>query len=189
MDGFRAYLRTGQPNNDLTRSNAQTTGTGSSGGFTVPEEFMQRMVDVIKSFGGVMRNVEVITTQDGRVLPFPSIDDTANTAAQAAENVAPASAGADLVFGEVSLGAYEFNATGAGNTPLAVPRALTQDSAFDIEGLVATKLGQRIGRKMAAEAVNGTNATTPQGILQGITGLELAQSSGVKYSDLVDLVM
>lgn len=187
-DGFRNYLRTGRENADLTRYNAQTTGTGSSGGFTVPEDFRNRIVEVIESFGGVLGNVETLTTSDGRPLPFPTIDDTANTSVIAAENVAPASAGADLVFGEVNLGAYEYNATGAGNTPLALPRALVQDSAVDIEGLVARMLGLRLRRKMAYDAINGTGTAEPEGLLDGITGLEIAGTT-LEYSDLVTLVM
>ena len=188
MDGFRAYLRTGRPNNDMTRSNAQTTGTGSSGGYTVPEDFRNRIVEVIKSFGGVLADVETLTTTDGRPLPFPTINDTANSAVIAAENTAPASAGADLVFGEVNLGAFEYNATGAGNTPLALPRALVQDSAVNIEDLVARQLGLRLRRKMAVDAISGDGSGDPQGILQGITGLEIVGTT-LEYSDLVDLVM
>lgn len=187
-DGFRAYLRTGKPNADLTRSNAQTTGTGSSGGFTVPEDFRVRITEVIKSFGGVLGDAELLTTTDGRSLPFPTIDDTANTSVIAAENVAPASAGADLVFGEVNLGAYEYNATGTGNTPLALPRALVQDSAVDIESLVARQLGLRLRRKMAVDAISGTASGEPEGILDGITGLETVGTT-LEYSDLVSLVM
>lgn len=187
-DGFRAYLRTGQPNADLTRSNAQTTGTGSSGGFTVPEDFRNRIVEVIKSYGGVLGDVETLSTSDGRPLPFPTIDDTANTSVIAAENVAPASAGADLVFGEVNLGAFEYNATGAGNVPLALPRALVADSAVDIEGLVARQLGLRLRRKMAVDAITGSGSGEPEGLLDGITGLETAGTT-LEYSDLVTLVM
>jgi HK97 family phage major capsid protein len=187
-DGFRAYLRTGQVNADLERYNAQTTGTGSSGGYTVPEDFRDRIVEVVKSFGGVLGDVETLLTTDGRPLPYPTIDDTANTSAIAAENTAPASAGADLVFGEVLLNAYEYNATGASNEPLALPRALVQDSAVDIEALVARQLGLRLRRKMAYDAINGSAASEPEGLIDGITGLEVVGTT-LAYSDLVALVM
>lgn len=187
MDGFRAYLRTGRENADLTRYNAQTTGTGSSGGFTVPEEFQNRIVEVIKSFGGVLADVEYLTTTDGRPLPFPTIDDTSNTSVIAAENVAPASAGADLVFGEVNLGAYEYNATGASDVPLALPRALVQDSAVNIEDLVARQMGLRLRRKMAVDAINGSASGEPEGLVDGITGQEVGTT--LEYVDLVNLVM
>jgi HK97 family phage major capsid protein len=187
-DGFRAYLRSGRENADLTRYNAQGTGTDSAGGFTVPEDFRAKLIEVQKSYGGVLNAAEQLPTTDGRSLPYPTIDDTSNTSAIAAENTAPASGGADLVFGEVRLGAWEYNATGAGNTPLALPRALVQDSAVDIEGKVSSLLGTRLARKMAVDAVNGSAASQPEGLIHNITGLEIV-GTALAYSDIVSLVM
>lgn len=186
---FAAYLRTGQPNADISGlqvQNAQTTGTGSSGGFLVPEGFRAQIIDVIKSFGGVLNNCEQINTETGNPLPIPKNNDTANSGVIASENTAPAS-GADLVFSEVSLGAYEFAASGTGGSSLAVPRALLQDAAFDVAGYVARKLGQRIARKMAAVAVSGSGSGEPQGVVAGITGLEVVTTT-LTYADLVALV-
>jgi HK97 family phage major capsid protein len=189
-DGFRAYLRTGKENADLTRTNAQSTGTGTSGGYLIPEDssFATRLVEVIKTFGGVKRNVDEITTNGGNPLPMPTDDDTANSAVITAESTTPAS-GADLVLGQVELGAYEFTASGTGGNALAVPIALIQDSAIDFEAYIAKRLGTRIGRKMASSAVTGTGTGEPQGLLAGLTGRELGASAGVDYGDLVDLVM
>lgn len=188
--GFLAYLRTGRANDDLVRSNAQTTGTGSSGGFLIPEDssMATRLVETIKTFGGVKRNVDEITTSGGNPLPMPTDDDTANEASITAENVTPAS-GADVVLGQVELGAFEFTASGASGNALAVPIALIQDSAIDFEAYIAKRLGTRIGRKMARAAVTGTGTGEPQGLLAGLTGRELLASTGVAYGDLVNLVM
>lgn len=185
--GWLNYLRTGRPNADMQPSNAQTTGTGSSGGFTVPEEFRTKITEVIKSFGGVFNDAEQLRTENGRPMPWPTNNDTGNEGVVAAENTAPGS-GADLVFGEVQLGAFEYAASGAGGGALKVPIALVQDSAVDIEAYIAKKLGERIARKMARDAVTGTGTGQAQGILQGITGLEMAGST-LEYADLVDLIM
>jgi HK97 family phage major capsid protein len=186
---FEAYLRTGQPNADLAGlrpSNAQSTGTGSSGGYLVPEGFRNQIIEVIKSFGGVINNCEQLNTETGNPLPIPRNNDTGNSAVIATENTAPAS-GADLAFDAVTLGAFEFAASGANGNSLAVPRALIQDSAFDIAGYVAKKLGMRIARKMAAMAVSGSGSGEPQGLVQGITGREVVGTTLV-YGDLVDAV-
>lgn len=187
-DGFNAYLRTGHPNADLRPSNAQSTGTGSSGGYMIPDGFLNRIVEVIKTFGGVKNNVETITTETGNPLPFPTNDDTANEATITAESATPAS-GADVAVGQVQLGAFEFTASGAGGDPVKVPVALIQDSAIDFETFLARKLGTRIGRKMASVAVTGTGTGEPQGVLQGITGQEMGATGGPDYGDLVDLVL
>lgn len=187
-DGFRNYLRTGRVNADMVQGpvNAQTTGTGSSGGYLVPEGFRATIVEVIKSFGGVINDAEPLTTDTGNPLPFPTNDDTANEAVVATENTVPAS-GADIVFGQVNLSAFEYAASGTSGNALAVPLALIQDSAFDIEAYVAKKLGMRLARKMARDAVTGTGTGQAQGLLQGITGREI--SAALSYSDLVDVIM
>jgi HK97 family phage major capsid protein len=188
-EGFRNYLRTGKVNADMRTGpqNAQTTGTGSSGGYLVPEGFLARIVEVIKSFGGVLNNAEQLTTESGNPLPFPTNDDTANEAVATAESTAPAS-GADLVFGQVQLSAFEYTASGTGGNALAVPLALIQDSAFDIEGYVAKQLGKRIARKMATDAVTGNGTGQAQGLLQGLAGAATA-STTLAYGDMVDLIM
>lgn len=186
-EGFRNYLRTGRVNADMQIGpvNAQGTGSGAAGGYLVPEDFMTRIVDVIKSFGGLMNDAEPLSTTDGRTLPFPTNDDTSNEAVIATEGAVPAS-GADLAFGTVQLSAFEYAASGTGGNALAVPIALIQDAAFDVEAYVAKKLGMRIARKMARDAVTGTGTGQAQGVLQGITGREI--SSALAYGDLVDLV-
>lgn len=187
-EGFRNYLRTGRVNSDMVQGpvNAQGTGTGSAGGYLVPEGFRTKITEAVKSFGGVMNDAEPLTTESGNPLPWPTNDDTANEGVVATEGQVPAS-GADLTFGTVQLSAFEYAASGTGGNALAVPLALIQDSAFDIESYVAKKLGIRIARKMARDAVTGTGSGQAQGLLQGITGSEI--SSALSYGNLVDLVM
>lgn len=165
---FENYLRTGQPNADISGlkvTNAQGEGSSTAGGYTVPDGFRQKLVDVRKAFGGFAANAENIVTTSGNPLEYPSLDDTANEGDITAESAAIAS-GADLVFGTVTLGAYKYTSAGAGtNLPLRVPVELLQDSAFDIAGLVARKLGQRIARKQAEHWITGTGVGQPKGIV------------------------
>jgi HK97 family phage major capsid protein len=189
-DGFRNYLRTGRANADMQQGpqNAQTTGTGTSGGYLVPAGFLTRIVEVIKSFGGIFNDAEQLTTEAGNPLPMPTNDDTSNSGVVATESNAPGS-GADLVFGQVQLSAFEYAASGASGNALAVPVALVQDSAFDIEAYIAKKLGIRIARKMATDAIAGTGTGQAQGVLQGVAGAQTAAAGVLAYNDLVDLVM
>ena len=141
------------------------TGDGTQGGYSVPESFRQRIVERMKAFGGIQQVAETITTSDGRDLPWPTNDDTANSAVIATEGSAAGSGGADLVFGEVRLGAYTYDATGASNNPLLVSKELIQDSAFDIEAFVSRKLAERLGRKMAADFATADGSSKPKGLL------------------------
>ena len=147
---YDAYLRTGQPNSDITELRAQSAGTNSAGGYTVPDTLLNKMTERMKAFGGVANAAENITTSAGEPLRWPTLDDTSNAGVIKAENTAPASGGADLVFGEKTLGSFTYVAPGASNLPLKVSTELLQDSAFDIQGLIVRKLTERIARAMAA---------------------------------------
>lgn len=182
---FDAYMRTGQANQDIVELRAQSVGTASAGGYTVPEVFRQKLVERVKAFGGVASNAEEITTASGGDMPFPTLDDTGNSGVIASEGTAPGSGGADLVFAEKTLKAFKYVAPGASQLPLRVSVELLQDSAFDIEGLVRRKLGERIGRKQAADWVNGAGTTLPFGVTTS-GGPSKTFAEDVTYAELVD---
>lgn len=184
---FEAYLRTGQKNMDLVEARAQQTGTDSAGGYLAPDGFRQKIVERMKAFGGVATLAEEITTSDGNPLPWVTNDDTANVGEIVAES-ATGAAGADLVFGTKSLGAYKYMAFGASNLPLRVSVELLQDSQFDIAGMVSRKLGERIARKQASDFAVGTGTGMPQGLMTHATDITLAAGNAITYAKLLDVV-
>ena len=187
-NAFAHYLRTGQANADLSElRNAQSAGTDSEGGYTVPEGFRQKIVDRMKAFGGIANVVETIETETGNRLPWPTLDDTGNSGQIVAEGGTFAG-GADLVFGQVELNAYSYMAGGAGGLPLRISRELVQDSAFDIVGLVSRKLGERLARIQSTHLVTGTGTAQPKGITTGLTGIEMLAAGAVGYDDLLNYV-
>ena len=170
---FSQYLRSGNPR--LMEQFAQSiAGDGTQGGYTVPDGFVNKVTERMKAFGGVASVADEITTASGESIRWPTNDDTSNTAAIATEGAAPGAGGADLVFGSVDLGAYSYAATGTGNAPLKVSLELIQDSAFDIEGLVSRKLGQRIGRKQAVDLATGNGVGAPTGLLTKVADVMTA---------------
>jgi len=184
---FDHYLRTGQQNADIVELRAQSVGTDSAGGYTVPDSMRDKLTERLKAFGGLAGAVEEITTSGGEPLRWPTLDDTANSGVIAAEGTAPASGGADLVFGEKVLGAFKYVAPGASNLPLRVSVELLQDAAFDVQSLVTRKLGERIARKQAVDWVGGAGTTLPFGITTGTSGTAFT-SAGITYAELVDAV-
>lgn len=184
---FDHYLRTGIAREEMVELRAQSKGTDAAGGYTVPDGFLNRIVQRLKEFGGFANEAETLVTASGNPLEFPSNDDTANTAEIVAENAAAASAGADLVFGTVTLGAYKYEATGTGNLPLKVSWELLQDSAIDIQPFIARKLGERIGRKLAVDFVTGSGVAMPQGIVTPKTPYDEITSNtvGPTYAELL----
>jgi HK97 family phage major capsid protein len=184
---FGNYLRTGQVNADLMELRAQST-TDAAGGYTIPEGFRNKITERMKAFGGIEGVAEVIETASGNPLPWATVDDTANAGEIVAESGTGA-AGADITFGQNSLGAYKYMSFGASNLPLRVSVELLQDSAFNVEDFVARHLGTRIARAMAADFATGTGTGEPQGLMDKAGSVALATSSGnLTYAKLLDLL-
>lgn len=183
---FDIYLRTGQEMPEMAQLRAQSVGTTTAGGFLVPETFRQKLTDRLVAFGGFAPNAESITTSTGAKMPWPTVDDTANQGVIAAEGTAPASGGADLVFGEKDLDAYTYTAPGAGQLPLRVSVELLQDAAFNVQELVQRKLGQRIARLQAAHWIRGTGTGQPDGITTSTGPEHEFTGAAITYAALVD---
>jgi HK97 family phage major capsid protein len=188
---FSNYLRTGVPNQDIAGlrvTNAQGEGGSAAGGYLVPSGFRQKLVEVRKSFGGFAPEADSFDTGDGAPIEYPTLNDTTNTGDITAESAAITS-GADLTFGTVTVGAYKYTSAGAGsNLPLRVSVELLQDAAFDVESLVARKLGERIARKQAAHWITGTGVGQPLGVANSTLTAdnELDTPDTVDYDDLMD---
>jgi HK97 family phage major capsid protein len=190
---FESYLRTGQVNVDMAHTFAQTSGSNSAGGYTVPDTFRNKLVEVQKAFGGLRGAAESLVTADGSPIRWMTNDDV-TTSGDAKSDIAAEGAqsavGADLTFGEVTLGAYRYAATGTGNIPLKISFELLQDSALDIGTFVAKRLGNRIARKQALDLEQGSGSGAPLGLMTGThTGdVALAGGGAITYAKLNALV-
>lgn len=182
---FSHWLRTGKEERALSK------GTDAAGGYLVPDEWRDKLVECIRSFGGFINEAEQITTADGRTLFWPTIDDATNAGAITAE-AASFTGGADPTFGEGSLGAYKYTTTGAGNNPLKVSVELMQDSMIDLDAKLRELMARRIHRKQATDAVVGTGTGQPKGILNGtadwnMTTTNVWDETNNGWEDLIDV--
>ncbi len=177
-EAFRTYLRTGE----AAELRAMGVGTGPGGGYAVPAGFRAKVTETMKAYGGLLRLAEVVPTDDGTELPWPTSDDTANEGTgEQAENTPVAEQ--DATLGEATLGAYTYP-----SGIVKVSMQLMQDAGFPIDSWLARKLGQRIGRRQASRWISGTGTGQPQGILTGGTvGKTAGSATQVAYDDLVDL--
>lgn len=187
---FDRYIRSGQVADGLLTS-AQSEGTASAGGYLVPDEFSAQIVKRIVDFGGFAAAARTINTAGGNPLTIAvTIDDTANTGAIVNEGGAFVS-GADITFGTVSLGAYTYASNGTSTDPVKVSWELLDDSDFDVPGLLADLLGERIGRIQSTHWISGDGAMEPQGILTPKTAyanIASATTPFVTYAELVNTV-
>ncbi len=189
---FEAYARGGMRNltgeqRDLLQrgyvKNAQGTSPDTAGGYLVPEGWRGTMVETMKAYGGLLGFVEIITTDSGNKLPWPTNDDTANEGEIIGENTQVGEQNLD--FGGAELDAHIFS-----SKMIKVPYALMQDSGFDLNSFVPRKQGERIGRRAARAWTTGTGVKQPQGITVGIVAGKVGangQTTSITYDDTIDL--
>lgn len=178
----RSALTTGWVNGKELR--AQGVATGAAGGYLVPPAFRAQMTEAQKFFSSMRDVAEVITTETGANLPWPTNDDTANVGAILAENSQVTEQ--DVTLGQADIGAYTYT-----SKLVRVSLQLLNDNAFNMESWLARKLGERIGRAQNAHFTTGTGTNQPEGVqtnaLIGKTGAT-GQTTSVTYDDLIDLI-
>jgi HK97 family phage major capsid protein len=188
---FNAYMRGGfaamtdeQRAHATARFNAaQSTGTGSAGGYTVPTGFYTTLEEAMKAYGGMLDMATIIRTTTGNSLPMPTANDTNNSGAILTENAQVGNQ--DTTFGAVTLGAYTYT-----SKLVLVSNQLLQDSEFDLNSYLAKILGVRIARAINTHFTVGTGTAQPMGCVTaaalGKTGA-VGQTTSILYDDLVDL--
>lgn len=169
---------------------AQTKGTASAGGYLVPTTTAARITERMKAFGGLKEEAENITTDSGENMNWATEDDTANSAEIVAEGGAAASAGADKVFGQTTLGAFKYEATGTGNLPMKVSWELLEDSPINLENHIADNFARRIMRKLSVDLITGNGTTAPQGLAAAQTAFDeiASNAAGPTYAELLGAV-
>lgn len=162
---------------------AQSVGTDSEGGYTVPDDVMRALEVSMLRWGGMRQVADIIRTASGAALPWPTSNDTSNKGAILAENAQVSQQ--DITFGQLVLNAYKYS-----SKMILVPVELLQDSAINIAEHIGEALGIRIGRITNDHFTTGTGSSQPNGIVTaaslGKTGAT-GQTTTVIYDDLVDL--
>lgn len=166
--------------------NTMSTTTTTEGGYTVQTSVSSEIIDYMKAFGGMRSVANVIATDQGNDILFPTTDGTSETGEWIGQNTTATAA--DLVFGAVTLKVFK-----ASSKYVAVPIELLQDSQVDVEALVNKRLGQRLGRLTNAGYTTGNGTTAPNGIVTAAsTGFTAANSTSqvtaIVYNSLVELV-
>ncbi len=163
---FVAYLRYGHEsahhnwlvnvNNELRD---QSAGTNTAGGFLVPPGFLNKLTVGIKRGSAMARACNVITTDSGGPLTWPTTDDTGNIGAILGENnPVPVQ---DVTFGGKTLGSFLYT-----SREVKASLQLIEDTGIDFESWLAVLLGRRIGRAVNAHLTNGTGGgTQPTGLV------------------------
>lgn len=180
----RAVLKKGMTS--FGEQRAQTAGTTTAGGFTVPTELFNQIDRALKDYGPMYDQdiCTVISTSGGNPMKIPTTDDTAKVAGAHTEATALTDDGSeDAVFGQKSLDAYV-----ADTEFLRWSFELDNDSIFSMETLLASLLGERLGRKANAWLTTGTGSSQPNGIVTASAlGKTAASATAITADELLEL--
>lgn len=171
----------------LNRFNATTNGqstTNAAGGYTIAPEWSNELLVAMKAFGGMRQVARIYSTASGASLPFPTLDDTAQTGSIVSENT-QITQDTDLTFGNVTMGAYTYK-TGL----MTVSLQLLNDSAFDFNAVVRDAMARRLATIQNSHFTTGTGSSQPQGVVVGAASGKVGatgQTLTVITDDLIDL--
>lgn len=168
----------------LREIRAQGTAPDEKGGYTVPTQMLNKIVDAMKAYGGIASVSQTLNTSNGQDITWSISDGTAEEGELLAENTAAKEG--DVEFGTAILGAKKLS-----SKIIRVSNELLQDSGVDIEAYLAARIAQRIGRGEARYLVQGTGTGSPlqpKGLAASVTkNVSTASASAFTWKEMLAL--
>lgn len=188
---FDAFLRHGMQDMSseqrqlLREMRAQGTSPGESGGYTVPTTFLARVQETMQDFGGIASVAQILTTDTGNTIEWPTSDGTGDMGELLGENQQTSEE--DVEFGMDSLGAHKLS-----SKIIRVSNELLQDSGINMESYLGGRIGNRLARAEAYYLVKGTGTGTPlqpKGLEASVTGTtNTAAAAKVTWQEINSLI-
>lgn len=175
---FADYLRGVTTNKEIR--NALQEGTNSEGGYLVPEEFENRVIDKLKDLNVIRRYANVIRTSSKHKIPVEASAGVATWIAEEGQYQ-----GTDPAFGQVVLDAYKVGQM------IKVSDELLEDVEFDLEGYLADQLASAIAAAEEAAFCTGNGTGKPTGIFTSATGapgVTTAAADKITADEIIDLI-
>ena len=165
---------------------AQTT-TAAAGGYTIPDGMMMAVVKSMAAWGPMYDpgvTMEIMTS-GGNQIPIPTVNDTSRALVQHTQGTTLTDdGGSDATFGQKTLDAYAYNTEW-----LRVSKELVDDSAFNIQAVLADLLGEGLGRRANTELTTGDGTGDPNGVVTAsAAGKTAAATTTVTFDELIDLL-
>ncbi len=173
--------------NVLKEYRVQTGGSNAAGGFTVPTELATFVEESMAATGPMYTSnlFTVINSTDGRTFSIPTVDDTAVTAVAHTEGTQPTDdGGKDVTFGQKSVGAFAFDSEW-----VRWSAELNADSILNMESLLGSLLGERLGRIANSKLTTGSGSSDVEGIVtNSAAGKTAASATAITADEIIDLV-
>lgn len=161
---------------------ALSVGTSAAGGYLVPPGWRNEFTIRMKDYGAVQDVAQVIETDSGQAIQWPTMDDTSNVGRLLAENTQLTET--DVAVGTKTLDAYVYT-----SDLTRVSLQLVNDAGFDVGEIIRNAHAERIGRITNQHFTTGTGTNQPDGIVTGATsGVTAAGVAAITADELIDLV-
>ena len=177
-DAYRKAFWNGMRSKYASVSNVLSEGTDSEGGYLVPDEYENTLVQALEGENVIRGRSHVITTSNGtHKIPVVA---SKGEASWIDENGAYPED--DDTFSQVNIDAHKVG------TIIKVSEELLNDSAFNLESYFAQEFGRRIGTKEEEAFINGNGSSKPTGILTSAeVGVTAASDKTITADELIDL--
>lgn len=158
--------------------------TATNGAEFIPEGFVN-MVEINQlAYSGTLQACDIVRTNGGGDLPWPTMDDTSNKGALVAESGSIAT-DTDPATSSVTMKAFKFT-----SKAVLVPYELLEDAALapDLQLVLADALAERLGRIKEQYYTTGTGSAQPQGIVTASAlGVTTASTTAIAADDIIKM--
>lgn len=173
---FWSAMHNKNPNYDVF--NALQIGTDSEGGYLVPDEFENKLIDKLTE-ENIIRSLATVIRSSSGDKKIPVVAGHGEASWTDEEAAFPES---DDSFGVISLGAHKLTSI------IKVSEELLNDAAFDIEGYISKEFVRRMAAAEENAFINGNGTARPTGFLNTAdVGLTSATSTAITADEIIDL--
>lgn len=178
-DEYRQAMLTAMRTNFRQVANVLQEGVDADGGYLVPVEYDNRLIDVLDE-ENIMRSLATKITTSGE----HKINIAATKPAAAWIEEGGALSFGDATFDQIYLDAFKLHVA------IKVTEELLYDSAFNLENYIITQFGKALANAEEDAFLNGDGKGKPVGIFDKTAGGQSigTLSAAVKSDDLLDLV-
>lgn len=160
--------------------NDLSVGADSEGGYLVPDEFENTLVEALESENIFRKLATVIKTSNGdRKIPIVTSKGEANWVDENGTYTP-----SDDVYGQTVLSAHKLS------TAIKISEELINDSAFDMTSYISREFARRMGAKEEEAFFIGDGVGKPTGIFASSGGAEIgatAQTSAITFDDVMEI--
>ena len=178
-DAYKEGMLTALRTNFRQVSNVLQEGVDADGGYLVPEEYDNRLIDVLDE-ENIMRKLGTRITTSGE----HKINIAATKPAAAWIEEGGALTFGDATFSQILLDAHKLHVA------IKVTEELLYDNAFGLENYIITQFGKALANSEEDAFLNGDGVGKPLGLFAASGGGQIAETltAAIKADDIINLV-